>query len=96
MKNQKGGRVLFTGIEFGAIVKLDNILTWIIIVLGIILAITIIGIPKDDCDVCDFDGQNGKEFFENYQERCLKDYSIGQTNPNIPKINISGEFSALP
>lgn len=96
MKNQKGVPVQFIGIGFGVIVKLDTILTWVIIILGIILAITIIGIPKSDCDVCDFDGQNGKEFFENYQERCLKDYSIGQTNPNIPEINITGEFSALP
>jgi hypothetical protein len=96
MKNQKGVPVQFIGIGFGVIVKLDTILTWVIIILGIILAITIIGIPKSDCDVCDFDGQNGKEFFEQYQARCLKDYSINSNNPNLPTINISGEFSVLP
>lgn len=96
MKNQKEEPVLFIGIGFGVIVKLDTILTWVIIILGIVLAITIIGIPKSDCDVCDFDGQNGKEFFEAYKDRCLKDYSINSNNPNLPIINISGEFSVLP
>lgn len=89
MKNQRRGLALFIGIGLGVIVKLDTILTWVIILLGIVLVITIVGIPKDDCDVCNFDGQDGKEFFESYQERCLRDYSINNNNPNLPQLNIT-------
>ncbi len=60
---------------------LDLILKWIIILLGTALIITLILVPKDDCDVCNFDGLNGKEFFKEYEERCLKK---------------SGELSLLP
>jgi hypothetical protein len=73
--------------------NIETILNWIIILLGIVLVVTIFVIPKNDCDVCNFDGLNGKQFFERYSKECLQTYSNFQDNPNI---KISGEFLALP
>jgi len=73
--------------------NIETILNWIIILLGIILVVTIFVIPKNDCDVCNFDGLNGKQFFEQYSKECLQTYSNFQDNPNLKR---NGEFLALP
>ena len=70
--------------------KVNSLLNWIIILLGIILIITLFVIPKDHCDTCNFDGKTGKEWFNGYSSKCLQQYSYGQGNPNVPKINITG------
>lgn len=69
--------------------KSESLLNWVIIISLIILAVTLFVIPKDYCDMCDFDGQSGKEWFSNYSSRCLQQYSYGYENPNLPKINIT-------
>lgn len=69
--------------------KVDLILTWIIIILGLILAVMLFVIPKDNCDLCSFDGLNGKKWFESYSDKCLQRYSYGQPNPNFEKTNIT-------
>lgn len=77
--------------------KIDDILTWIIIVLGLILVVTIFVIPKNHCEVCDFDGVDGSEFYSNYASRCLQSYGIFEDNPNLPSmdsINLEKEMGS--
>ena len=69
--------------------KVDAILNWIIILLGIILIITLFVIPKDHCDTCNFNEKTGKEWFNGYEKKCLQKYSYGQNNPNVPTLNLS-------
>jgi lipid-A-disaccharide synthase-like uncharacterized protein len=80
--------VQFIGIEFKVMSK-DRVIDWLIIIAGIILMVAILGIPKDHCDKCDFDGLNGKKFFESYEKKCLQKYSSFQDNPNLPTLNFS-------
>jgi hypothetical protein len=69
--------------------KVDSLLNWIIILLGIILIVTLFVIPKDHCDTCNFDGQSGKEWFNDYSNKCLQKYSYGERNPNVATLNLS-------
>lgn len=69
--------------------KVDLILTWIIIVLGLVIVVLLFVLPKEPCDTCNFDGLKGKQWFENYSDKCLQQYSYGQDNPNVPEINIT-------
>jgi len=69
--------------------KVDSLLNWIIILLGIILIVTLFVIPKDHCDTCNFDGNTGKEWFKDYSSKCLQLYSYGEENPNVPRFNIT-------
>jgi hypothetical protein len=69
--------------------KVDSLLNWIIILLGIILIVTLFVIPKDHCDTCNFDGKTGKEWFKGYSSKCLQLYSYGEENPNIATLNLS-------
>ena len=69
--------------------KINTLLNWTIIILGIILIICIIILPKEDCDVCSFDGKNGGDWFESYSRKCLQKYTSFQGNPNIPTLNLS-------
>lgn len=72
--------------------KVDLILNWIIILLGLVLVIVLFVIPKDHCDTCNFDGQTGKEWFEGYQKTCLQKYSYRQENPNVPTLNLTESY----
>jgi hypothetical protein len=67
--------------------KVEVLLNWIIILLCLILAIVLFVTPKDDCDTCKFDGQSGKEWFNDYSNSCLKKYNYGESNPNMPTWN---------
>lgn len=69
--------------------KSETTLNWIIIILGLILVVMLLVLPKDHCDTCNFDGQTGKEWFNDYSSKCLQKYSYGQENPNLPGFNIS-------
>lgn len=69
--------------------NIDFILKWIIILLGLIIVILMLTLPKEDCEVCNFNGLNGAEYFGKYSEKCLKEYSYGQDNPNMPTLNIT-------
>lgn len=70
--------------------KIDLILTWVIIILGIVIVVLLFVLPKDHCDTCNFDGLKGKQWFESYSSRCLQRYAYGQANPNVPTLNLSG------
>jgi preprotein translocase subunit SecG len=78
--------------------SIETFINWIIILLGIVLVVVIFVIPKNDCDVCSFNGLNGKGFFEDYSKQCLQKYSMFEENPNLEKLDLEniGEFSALP
>jgi len=67
----------------------ERLLNWLIIVAAICLITAILTVPKTDCEVCNLDGQNGIEFFNFYNKKCLQYYSVGQENPNRDKINYS-------
>ena len=69
--------------------NLDEALTLLIILLGIILVASIFLTPKDDCDTCSFEGVKAKNWFQGYSKRCLQEYGINQKNPNIPTLNLS-------
>ena len=69
--------------------KVDLILTWVIIILGIVMVVLLFVLPKDHCDTCNFDGLKGKQWFESYSSRCLQRYSYGQANPNVLTFNIT-------
>ena len=69
--------------------RLNSILNWTIIILGFILAVLLFVLPKDHCDVCNFDGKTGKEWFSGYSMDCLEKYNYGSYNPNLPTLNLS-------
>jgi hypothetical protein len=69
--------------------KGEKILNWLIIIALLILCVMLFVLPKDHCDKCNFDGQTGKEWFDNYSSKCLQRYSYGQDNPNVPMLNLS-------
>jgi hypothetical protein len=64
----------------------EKILNWIIIIAALVLVVMLFVLPKDHCDTCNFDGQNGKEWFNDYSSKCLRKYSYGQENPNLPNL----------
>lgn len=67
----------------------EKILNWIIIIAALVLCVMLFVLPKDHCDTCNFDGLEGKEWFNNYSSKCLQKYSYGQENPNVPTLNLS-------
>jgi len=69
--------------------EIESILNWIIIGLGFILVMLLILVPKDNCDMCNFDGEDGRDWFDAYSSKCLQKYTIFQENPNLPKLNIT-------
>jgi hypothetical protein len=69
--------------------KVDILLNWLIIILGLVLVVLLFVLPKDHCDTCNFDGLTGKKWFGSYSDKCLEKYSIGEENPNVPELNLS-------
>lgn len=75
--------------------KLDLILKWIIIILGIVFIFVFLNFKTDGCNMCKYEEMDGIDVIEKYTEVCLQ-IETSHLNNDLVYTNLSLNQPSLP